>query len=148
MIKVAMLWIENENGAYLLAKRSENKKTEPGLWGPSVTGKVEKGESYIDTTIREAKEELRLNLFAKDLVFILKEKFLHPDGEMRQFMIFHARIDTAKTKITLDMDEVTDVMWLPTSMIRDLIDYQGSMPVVASAHKLWRRIFEQLEAKS
>jgi isopentenyldiphosphate isomerase len=53
MIKVAMLWLANEQGELLLARRAGHKKQDPGLWGPSVTGKVEPGENFERALVRK-----------------------------------------------------------------------------------------------
>lgn len=58
--RVAVLWITNSKGELLLAKRSKIKKIDPGKWGPSVAGTVEKGETYYTNIIKEAKEEIGL----------------------------------------------------------------------------------------
>jgi isopentenyldiphosphate isomerase len=58
--RVAVLWITTSKGELLLAKRSKTKKNDPGKWGPSVAGTVEKGETYYTNIIKEAKEEIGL----------------------------------------------------------------------------------------
>jgi mutator protein MutT len=75
--------IKNKNNDILFIKRSMNKKTLPGAWSfPS--GTVKEGEHIHDTTIREAMEELGIDIeientlairelpeFSVKLVFIL-----------------------------------------------------------------------------
>ena len=51
--------IQNENGEYLVQKRSSNKKGAPNMWS-FTTGHVELGEDYETTAIREIKEETKL----------------------------------------------------------------------------------------
>ncbi|MDP2946670.1 MAG: NUDIX hydrolase [Nanoarchaeota archaeon] len=81
---VAMV-IKNSCNEILFIQRSLKKKTLPGIWAfPS--GTVEEGEDFFQTAIREAKEELgievnpikvfaatELNEFSIKLIFILCE---------------------------------------------------------------------------
>lgn len=52
------------HGKFLLNKRSESKKVDPGYYS-GVGGKVEPGESFMEAAIREAKEEIGLDLSEK-----------------------------------------------------------------------------------
>lgn len=59
--------IKNENNETLFIKRSIKKKTLPGIWSfPS--GTIEKGEGINDTAIREANEELGINVGVEKLL--------------------------------------------------------------------------------
>jgi len=53
--------IINDEGEILLARRSENAKTFPGMWN-LVSGDVEAGESIEDALKREAKEEAGVDI--------------------------------------------------------------------------------------
>lgn len=57
-MQVAILWFIDENNEILLSQRAIDMDTDPGLWGPSVSGKIEPGESAADTARRESEEEL------------------------------------------------------------------------------------------
>lgn len=50
--------IFNNKGEVLLQKRSKNKDTSPGLYTLSVSGHVEKGQTYKQAAQRELQEEL------------------------------------------------------------------------------------------
>ena len=52
------IWITNEKGDILIAKRSKNKVNFPNIWGPSAAGTVEEGESYESNIIKEVKDYL------------------------------------------------------------------------------------------
>lgn len=47
---------------HLILKRSKNKTLYPGIW-QVVTGTIEKGETAIESTIREAEEETGLKIY-------------------------------------------------------------------------------------
>ena len=57
-------------GRLLLQKRSLAKDTQPGKWDTSVGGHVGFGQSYEDAALREASEELGLELDAAKLVYL------------------------------------------------------------------------------
>ncbi len=58
--RVSALWVTNEKGEVLLAKRASTKKRDPGVWGPAVAGTVEEGETYESNIIKESAEEIGL----------------------------------------------------------------------------------------
>lgn len=61
--------IRNKDNDILFIKRSMNKKTLPGAWSfPS--GTVEEGERINDTAIREAMEELGIDIEIEDILAI------------------------------------------------------------------------------
>ena len=58
---VVHVWIKNSKGEYLISQRSASRLTFPLMW-ECVGGSVLKGESSIDGAIREAKEEVGVEL--------------------------------------------------------------------------------------
>jgi isopentenyldiphosphate isomerase len=52
----------NSRGQIFLQKRSMNKDRQPGLWDSSASGHVDSGEDYDVTAVREAREEIGLQL--------------------------------------------------------------------------------------
>ena len=58
--RIIALWLWNEKGEVLLAQRALEKKSNPGFWGPAVSGTVEEGETYESNIIKEAEEEIGL----------------------------------------------------------------------------------------
>lgn len=65
------IMIFNKKGQILLQKRSKNKDLNPSLYTLSVSGHVNKGESYLQAAKRELKEELGIQIPIK-----IKLKFL------------------------------------------------------------------------
>ena len=144
-----MLWLMNDKGELLLARRADHKTQDPGLWGPSVTGKLEPGESYRDAAIREAHEELALTPGSYNIGFLLETDFNHPDGELRKFQIFIARINNATIRtLRTDTNEVAALRWLDIPSIRKLLLDTPGRTIVASAFVLWEQIFEALQSTS
>ena len=58
--RVSSLCIINNKNQILLGRRALTKSHNPGRWGLSVEGTVEKGETYDSNMIKEAEEELGL----------------------------------------------------------------------------------------
>lgn len=70
------MFIYDDKGRFLLQKRSEHKRSLPGIW--SVTcGALISGEDSVQAGIREAKEELGLKLCAENFDFIGRIKRRH-----------------------------------------------------------------------
>ena len=146
MIQVAMLWLSNNKGELLLARRADHKVQDPGLWGPSVTGKLETGETFEDAVLREAYEELALNPESYIPKFLFETDFNHPDGELRKFKVFTATIDDEVIQtLKFDTTEVAEIKWMTIGDIKSLLLSNPGETVVASAFTLWSQIFEALE---
>ena len=97
------LYIYNANGDFLLQKRSKNKKSLPGIW--SVTcGAVSSGEDSIQAGIREAKEEVGLDLSEEMLEFVARIK------RRRSFIdIYFVKAEFSIEECTLQKEEVEEI---------------------------------------
>ena len=147
MINVATLWLINEKNELLLARRADDKKQDPGLWGPSVTGKVEPGETVEEALLKETEEELSLipNRYIPE--FLFEKDFNHPDGETRRFSVYIARLPSSYTnELSLDKREVAEIKWLTINETKELIKNHKNI-IVPSAELLWNAFFDKLEQK-
>lgn len=61
------VFIQTRPEYWLLQKRSAQKDLEPMLWTSSCSGHVDKGEEYLESAIRECKEELGLVLARSEI---------------------------------------------------------------------------------
>ncbi|MBT5022472.1 NUDIX domain-containing protein [Candidatus Woesearchaeota archaeon] len=105
--RVSALWITNSAGKILLARRHKNKKHHPRKWGPAVAGTVNKGETYSENIIQEAKEELGI----VDVSFKVGPKTA-PSGKFKHFtQWFIAIIDAEIDYFTIQEDEVEEIKW-------------------------------------
>ncbi len=97
------LYIYNQNGDFLLQKRSKNKKSLPGIW--SVTcGAVSSGEDSLQAGIREAKEEVGIDLSPEMLRFVARIK------RRRSFIdIYFVKADFTLDGCVLQKEEVEEV---------------------------------------
>ncbi len=150
MYYVAVLWLVNEAGQLLLARRADHKLHDPSLWGPSVTGKLEAGETATQALLRETEEELGLKpgLYKPELLF--EEDFMHPDGATRRFSVYYALADkaTIEANLAIDKEEVAETKWVTKAEIRELLKVEHNKTIPASAFVLWEKVLGQLESKA
>jgi len=118
LYRVSSCWIVNEKNQVLLAKRSLNKKRNPGKWGPSVAGTLEEGETYESNIVKEFFEELGLE--DSKPVEILKEKII---GEGENFFVhwFYLKTDKKVHEFKLQEDEVSEVKFFEREEIFSMV---------------------------
>ena len=66
------VFVQTRPGYWILQKRSAQKDLEPMLWSSSCSGHVDKGEQYVESAIRECKEELGLELGRSEIEEIFR----------------------------------------------------------------------------
>jgi len=147
MLEIAVLWLINERSELLLAKRALDKASDPGTWGPTVTGRAEPGETPDQTLTREAEEELDLKQNDYKPIFLFTIDFNHPDGRARRFNIYFASIEREITRrLRIDAKEVAAVTWLPIGKVKELlVTGSDEFKLVPSAKAVWPKTFEMLE---
>lgn len=112
----ADVWIINSDNKILIQKRAKEKRIEPNVWAMT-GGSVKYGETSIDTIVREAKEELNIDINANDLKFITKFK---TENVWIDIYILKCNYDISKMKF--QEDEVSDVKWATWTEINDLVN--------------------------
>ena len=65
--------LENQDGLFLVQKRSDTKATRPGQWDITA-GAVDAGETSLDGALREAKEEIGLTLPREKMRFLFRDR--------------------------------------------------------------------------
>lgn len=106
------IWLYTSDGNILFQKRADDKDTYPGLWDISVAGHIAAGESVISTAIREAKEEIGIDINHSDLELLqvrLSEKKPTPliiDNEYNH--VFLCTLKNTLDELNLQKEEVAD----------------------------------------
>ena len=116
-------WIvrPNDKSGYdlLLQKRSECKDSNPGCWDISSAGHVEAGHGYLESAIRELKEELGIDALPEQLREVgtrrcgFESEFYgrrFRDNELSMIYIYEEPVNTAE--LTLQESEVSETAWM------------------------------------
>lgn len=118
---VVHVWIKNSKGEYLISQRSASRPTFPLMW-ECVGGSVLKGESSIDGAIREAKEEVGVELLPDNgkLIFSKNRKII--DGKRFNDIVdvWLFQYDGDVTLNNATTDEVKQIVWMNKNQILDL----------------------------
>ena len=104
----AAILVRGENNKFLFVRRSKHKKTLPNIWAfPSGTKEV--GEEINETVVREAYEELGVQVNAEHTLII---KELPELGVKLHFIV--CTISSGKPVIKAS-DEIEEIKWLTFS---------------------------------
>lgn len=113
---------KNEN--VLLQKRSANKKAWPNMWDVTVGGHVDAGEFGRQALIREAKEELGLDITDDDIKYLVGSTSIDTAKGINKhfnecYMILK---DVDVSDIKLQEEEVSEVRYFSKAEILERID--------------------------
>ena len=114
------VWIENDDGKYLISQRSPNK-TFPNMW-ECTGGNAVAGDDSLTTALKEAKEELGIILDPLNGRMI---KHLLPCGTANchglvDIWLFRQNVDIST--IIFAPDETCNAMWASRDEINRMID--------------------------
>ncbi len=119
--RAAHLVIFNRQGDLLLQKRSRNKSDFPGFWDSSAAGHLAAGESYEACILREAVEELGIELGEScKKLFLLPAS---PETGMEFCQVFRA---SHEGPFVLNKEEVEDVRWYSENEIEAWLKTGGA----------------------
>ena len=112
----ADVWIINKNNKILIQKRSDKKRVYPNVWAMT-GGSVILGEKPVKTIVREAKEELDIDIDPSELRFMTKFR-----TENVWIETYSLRHDYDISKMKLQENEVSDVKWATWEEINTLVE--------------------------
>ncbi len=119
------IWILTPDDRILVQRRALVKENNPGLWDVSCAGHISAGESVIDAAIREAHEELGLELEPGELRHLTALRAsavlnggTYIDNEIHEIFIVRREVDL--TALRLQAEEVDDVRLVTNDEFRSL----------------------------
>ena len=112
-IAVAIIYIENSKGEFLIQKTSKEKG---GIYS-STGGHVDHNEEPIDSIVREVKEELGLEISKNDIADL---GYLVVDFPVR--FVFYMKKDIDIESLTIKKDEVESVSFITIQELRKIIN--------------------------
>lgn len=120
---VIHLCIFNSHGELLIQKRQENCHKWPGLWDVTLSGCAISGEKGRDAAMREAKEELSLDIDLSSARPAFTVSF--PGGFDELFIV---KKDVDISSLLLQEEEVTSVRWADEASVLHLIEREEFTP--------------------
>ena len=130
------LLVFNRSGELLMQKRSMEKDEDPGKWCSSVAGHLDSGETYDDCVVREAKEEIGLELNS-----VPRKLFKIDASEENGNEFTWTYQATASGPFVFDLCEVTELQWFDLKEVNRLIQEQEDI-FSSSFLKVFRRLFQ------
>ena len=131
------LWIINSNGEFLIQKRSASRKANPNKWA-FIGGAVDFGEESYQGAIREAKEEMGINLDSNDVEFLLGFKREHDFVD-----VFIAKSDTDIKDVKMQESEVSESKWVKPMELDKLIRNREFVPAINLYYDLFKKLLEK-----
>lgn len=112
----SILWLTDSQSNVLMAKRSKNKNTHPGLWSIASGGMVDEGEDYDVNIVKETEEEIGLTLDPSKLTKGEKIRTYEFPAFM-QWYFYTA--DVPIENFVLQEEEVDEVKWYSPEELRE-----------------------------
>jgi isopentenyldiphosphate isomerase len=140
------VWIWRNRGGHkevLLQKRADDKDVWPGCWDVSTAGHIDLSETPIDAAIREAKEEIDLDIDGEKLNFIFADQLQYgrPKYLETRFVFTYKTDDDFD--ITLGDGEVSATKWVDLDELKRIVANGDN--IVPHGDIYYSQLFQQLE---
>lgn len=124
--RLVQIVLRDQDGNFLLQKRSLKKSLYPGRWTNAASGHVDAGETYEISALRELKEEIGVTIPLEYLGKVLVQ-FKEGDKIINQFSgVFIGQIPH-DASFELSPDEVSEVRWFTLEELRDKTENHPEM---------------------
>jgi 8-oxo-dGTP diphosphatase len=134
---VVHIWIKNNEGKYLITKRTPNK-TFPDMW-ETTGGSAITGDNSQQAALREVKEEIGIELNPANGRCLFRLKRQHEDSpDFVDVWLFNENIDLKE--IILQPDEVNEARWASPKEILLMIEKGEFVDVFTYLDKLFKII--------
>lgn len=136
------IWIMNKEGKFLIQKRAKNRKRFPNMWSLTA-GAVDTGETSEEGAIREAKEEIGVDIYKDDMELILSFRRLHTFLD-----VWLVRKDIDLKDIVMQEEEVQEVKWVTKEELEEMIENDEVAGTVTLYYKMFFTILEIFKKKN
>lgn len=139
-IRVADLFPVNSEGKIWVPIRTADKVIAPNGYDFSVGGHVESGDSYMQTLIREVKEEINVDIDEKDVEFISNVTYEENGYKQNLYLL--------RTDVTPEFnpDDFTSAEWLtPSELIKSIDNGHKTKSNLKSSIVLLQKHLNQVE---
>jgi isopentenyl-diphosphate delta-isomerase type 1 len=116
-----MFFVFDEQGRVLVTKRTQNKDFFPGYWSVALGGHVHSGETYEEAVIREAREEVGLEVEPTFLTSF-KKRIPEEKENVRVYSFI------SNEKIKLDEEELEKGMFLRMGELAEHLEREEFLP--------------------
>lgn len=117
--KIVHVWIERDDGKYLIQKRAKKDDPIPHQWAIT-SGLTIKGETPKETAVREVEEEIGLSLDPAELTFL--SRILSDHNQYHTIThVYHTTKAPSIDTLSLDKKEVLDVAYVSLETIQDMV---------------------------
>lgn len=146
--KAVVVFIINSKDQVLLQKRSPNKRMWPNMWDVTAGGHVLAGEFGFEAIIREAKEELGIELNKNEMTFLGSSISTNNKGDIvnkhfNEYYIVNKDLD--ETSLTLQKEEVSEVKWIDKNDIIQKI--KNNYDEITDKEGCWEYLMKYYEWK-
>ncbi len=115
------VFIINDNNQVLLQKRSANKRFNPNKWG-LCAGHVDAHESLEDAAIREAKEEIGIDIAKEDLHRFGDKELSIKDTNSHITYFYYFKTNKKEDEFTIQTEELSEVKWFDIDEVINMIN--------------------------
>ncbi len=148
----AHLWIYNSKGEVLLQLRHPTKVLRPNVWDVSVAGHITAGSNPKDTVIREAKEELNLDVDPDNFIFIGVHKVDEQTPQGWTHRVFNwtylTQLEVDLKNLKLEKDEVSNTRWVPLDEFEaDIHDPKRSKKYTPTRLEFYTEVINHIRKK-
>lgn len=122
--RTVQIWVLDNNNRLLLVKRGKWKRQDPGMWASYIGGHNLYGESYLETAVRETKEEIGIKVIVQNrfLPIVLKKS-----RQAKEFTQLYLLRFNSNEKIIPSKKEFTDYTFVKPSTREINIKTKGKL---------------------
>jgi len=128
------LWVMNSKREFLIEKRSNTMKNNPGKWA-FIGGVPISGETSLEGALREAREELGIKLDIQKVELIISFKREHDFVD-----VWLAQSNVDLKDIVMQETEVSDVKWVSLEKLEELISKGDFVPSINLYYDLFIKL--------